>query len=73
MLSPGLLMKYFFTFTISDAFCDGRGGGGGGSGEPANVASFRGCMTHVALSIKKPSGRRAVLLQDRADVTPEIH
>lgn len=61
-------MKYLISFTISDAFC-----GGGGSGEPTNVASFRGCMTHIALSIKKPSGRRAVLLQDRADVTPEIH
>lgn len=64
-------MKYFIRFTLSDAFYGG--GGGGGSGEPTNVASFRGCMTHIALSIKKPSGRRAVLLQDRADVTPEIH
>lgn len=36
-------------------------------------ASFSGCMTHIVLSIKKPSGRRAVLLQDRVDVTPEIH
>lgn len=37
-------------------------------------ASSRGCMTHIVLSLKKPSGSRAVLLQDRAaDVTPEMH
>lgn len=36
-------------------------------------ALFSGCMSHIVLSIKKPSGRGAVLLQDRADVTPEIH
>lgn len=36
-------------------------------------ASFKDCMTHIVLSIKKPSGRRAILLQDRADVTPGTH
>lgn len=36
-------------------------------------ASFKDSMTHIVLSIKKPSGRRAILLQDRADVTPGIH
>lgn len=33
-------------------------------------ASFRDCMTHIVLSIKKPSARRPILLQDRAAVPP---
>lgn len=60
------LWRILCCFFFLSFFC----ANGKNSGEPMSDALFSSCMTHIVLSIKKPSGRGAVLLQDRADAKP---